>query len=121
MYLKDFASTEVNIFINFNSKSKFMSEETLIHSDGFVDIFTKYLLLIKKRDIKLFRFLNSHCKGDNVSFLISLFALLLQNPREKVAADFEKYKSILEDSSVDKLLELLDGIYSFWRSYERYG
>jgi len=117
---QEFSLSRDRAIINFTEKYC-KSSEAVIESVGFERVLTAYLQDIEKKDNLLYRHLKERCLGgitDIRKIIIKLFRMLLIMDVEEVKAIAEKYERVLSDR--EYLIELIEGLYSYWRKIERY-
>lgn len=118
---KEFSISNDKVTINFTAKYC-DSFESIMDSEGFKKVIDSYLKKSKVKRTNTFRFLNSITKTDEIQdirrYLISSFKLLTMMKAEQVITCNENFKPLLEDTN--KLLNVIEEIYSYWRKMERY-
>lgn len=117
----EFSLSNEKVTINFTAKYC-DSFESIMDSEGFRRIVESYLSKIKSRKSKSFRFLEKSTGVDDVKLirktLIESFKLLSMMPKEEVKSFNDKYDILLADEQ--DILMVIEEIYSYWRSLERY-
>ena len=93
--------------------------EELLSSFGFKKVRDKYINRLEKNDTVLFdKITKLMPKEGLVKGYVELFKLLLSLDKKDVAKLNDDYKKILTQK--DMLFEFVEGLYSYWRSLERY-
>lgn len=118
---KEFSMSNDKVTVNFTAKYC-DSFESIMDSEGFERVIESYLKKSKDKRTNTFRFLNSVSGTDEIKFirkyLISSFKLLSMMKATQVIACNENFEPLLEDPN--KLLNVIEEIYSYWRKMERY-
>lgn len=118
---KEFSMSNDKVTVNFTAKYC-DSFESIMDSEGFERVIESYLKKSKDKRTNAFRFLNSVSGTDEIKFirkyLISSFKLLSMMKATQVIACNENFEPLLEDPN--KLLNVIEEIYSYWRKMERY-
>ena len=116
--IKEYSQNRSNVIMNFSIKYCSSSEE-LLNSFGFKKVLEKYIQSLEKKDTVLFDKITKTIQRDSLSkTYIELFRLLLSLDKRDVVKLNEQYRKIL--SQKDMLFDLIEGLYSYWRSLERY-
>ena len=116
--IKEYSQNRSNVIMNFSVKYCDTSEE-LLSSLGFRKVLEKYIQTLEKKDTVLFDKITKNIpKETMLKVYIELFKLLLSLDKRDVARLNDQYKKIL--SQKDLLFEFIEGLYSYWRSLERY-
>ncbi len=96
--------------------------ERLLRSDLFAEIVERFLERIASRGSSLFAFLNERLttvgRADMPGYMANLFRLLASHTAEEISAMNSEYDPVLSDK--EKLFELMEGLYNFWRRFERF-
>ncbi|WP_055070799.1 hypothetical protein [Clostridium massiliamazoniense] len=118
---KEFSMSNDKVTVNFTAKYC-DSFESIMDSEGFERVIESYLKKSKDKRTNTFRFLNSVSGTDEIrvirKYLISSFKLLSMMKATQVISCNENFKPLLEDPN--KLLNVIEEIYSYWRKMERY-
>lgn len=116
--IKEYSQNRSNVILNFSIKYCDSSKE-LLSSDGFKKIISKFTTNLQKKDTVLFDNLKVLTNGSGIaSTFIDLFKLLIVFDKKDIAKLNNEYKTLLKNS--DLLIEYIEGIYSYWRTLERY-
>lgn len=96
------------------------SHEALLESDGFRRILSAYLTKLETRDTPVYEYLLKAVgsKEEIPDRVTKLFKLLIILDLEEVHILEQKYSILLKDKSI--FIEFLEGLYNFWRKFERY-
>ena len=116
----EFLMSRQSAIINFTEKYCDTGGK-LLDSNAFKKVLTSYLEKLRKKDNALYNHFIAKAHGDFellIDDFISIFKLLLVLKVEDFEKTQSKYTPYLE--SKDFLIELIEGIYSFWRRMERY-
>ena len=108
-----------SITINFTVKYC-NNAESLLDSDGFKRVLTAFIEKIEKKEAPVYVYIKDCCgKNSNlVQEITKFFKLLIVLEGEEIAKLDEKYAKLLEDRNT--LVEFIEGLYTYWRKYERY-
>lgn len=116
--IKEYSQNRSNVIMNFSIKYCDTSKE-LLNSLGFKKVLSKYISRIEKRDTVLYEKISTISNGNGItSTLIDLFKLLIVLDKKEVTKLNKEYKVLLKNKDV--LVEIVEGVYSYWRSLERY-
>lgn len=116
--IKEYSQNRSNVIMNFSVKYCDTSEE-LLSSFGFKKVLEKFILTLEKKDTVLFDKITKTITKENLSkTYIELFKLLLSLSKRDVSRLNEQYRKMLVQK--DMLFEFVEGLYSYWRSLERY-
>lgn len=103
--------------LNFSTKYCDTSEN-LLSSSSFKKVLSKYIHSIESKNTSVFQFLKSNCSEDISGTMIRLFKLLIVLEKNEVSKLDPTLTSLLNKESL--LFEFIEGLYSYWRKYERY-
>ncbi|MGL5544880.1 MAG: phosphoenolpyruvate carboxykinase, partial [Cetobacterium sp.] len=103
--------------LNFSTKYCDTSEN-LLSSTSFKKVLSKYIHSIESKNTSVFQFLKCNCNEDISETMIRLFKLLVILDKKEVAKLDPTLTSLLNKESL--LFEFIEGLYSYWRKYERY-
>lgn len=96
--------------------------EKLLKSDLFVEIVDRFIERIASRGSSLFAFLNEKLpsieRGNMSVYMANLFRLLASHTAEEISSMNREYDPILSEK--EKLFELIEELYNFWRRFERF-
>ena len=108
-----------SITVNFTVKYC-NNAESLLDSDGFKRVLTAFIEKIEKKESPIYVYIKDCCgKNSNlVQEITKFFKLLIVLEGEEIAKLDEKYAKLLEDRNT--LVEFIEGLYTYWRKYERY-
>jgi len=116
--IKEYSQNRSNVIMNFSVKFCDNSEE-LLNSFGFKRVLDKYIQTLQKKDAVLYdKITKTIPKESLVKTYTELFKLLLSLDKKDVARLSEQYKKML--SQKELLFDFIEGLYSYWRSLERY-
>ncbi|MDR1334012.1 MAG: hypothetical protein LBJ71_02220, partial [Holosporaceae bacterium] len=127
VFVEEFSVNRNSIKINFSKKYCRTSAE-LLDSGGFHRILELYLKKLYRKNTEIYRYIaskftnaGSRVSGERAAAsiaknVIELFKLLIVFDLEEV----KKYDSTNIFSRKDLLLEFVEDLYNFWRSFERY-
>ena len=116
--IKEYSQNRSNVIMNFSVKYCDTSEE-LLSSFGFKRVLEKYVQTLEKKDAVLFDKITKTILRENlVKTYTELFKLLLSLDKKDVSKLNEEYKKVILQK--DLLFEFIEGLYSYWRSLERY-
>ena len=116
--IKEYSQNRSNVIMNFSVKYCNSSEE-LLNSFGFKKVLEKYILTLEKKDTVLYDKITRIIQKENLSKTYTeMFKLLLSLKKRDVSKLNEQYKKILLHK--DLMFEFIEGLYSYWRSLERY-
>ncbi len=116
--IKEYSQNRSNVIMNFSVKFCDNSEE-LLSSFGFKRVLEKYIQTLQKKDSVLYDKITKTIPKENiVKTYTELFKLLLSLDKKDVARLNNLYKGML--SHKDLLFDFIEGLYSYWRSLERY-
>lgn len=116
--IKEYSQNRSNVIMNFSVKYCSTSEE-LLNSFGFKKVLDKYFNTLEKKDTVLFdKTTKITQKEDLLKTYTELFKLLLSFDKKDVIKMNDQYRRIL--SHKDMLYDFIEGLYSYWRSLERY-
>jgi hypothetical protein len=98
----------------------------LLRSDIFADVLRSYLESISGKGSELFEYMKSYRviqkqsehDGMDISEMVELLTLLSARSLDDVVAGSRKYSMLSEGK--DKLHELVEELYNYWRKMERY-
>ena len=91
----------------------------MLNSTGFKKVFTKYTSIIQKKDTVLYNSVEKLTNGkDVVKTFTELFKMLIILDKKEVSLLNSDYKLLLKNT--DLLVEFSEGLYTYWRSLERY-
>jgi len=118
---KEFSISNEKVLINFTAKYCSTFEE-LIESQGFKRIIESYLRRSKRKNSLNWRFLISAFDSSDIESvsedLRKLFKYLTVMNLTEISEINGKYTNLVEEK--DKLIDLIEDIYLFWRRLERY-
>ena len=104
--------------LNFTAKYCTTSDE-LLSSVGFRKILNSYVLKIAKKDTEVYRHLKSLAgEADIPEEVIHLFKLLIVFDIEALEKLDERYIAFFSNREI--VIEFIEGLYSYWRRFERY-
>jgi len=116
--IKEYSQNRNNVIINFSLKYCDNSKG-LLNSTGFKKVFTKYTSIIQKKDTVLYNSVEKLTNGkDVVKTFTELFKMLIILDKKEVSLLNSDYKLLLKNT--DLLVEFIEGLYTYWRSLERY-
>lgn len=116
--IKEYSQNRSNVIMNFSIKYCDNSKE-LLNSTGFKKVLSKYILKLEKRDTVLFdRIQDLTNDKDGINTFIDLFKLLIILDKKEIVKLNKSYKELLKNK--DTLVELVEGLYTYWRGLERY-
>lgn len=97
------------------------SKRELTHSDIFYRVLSLYVEALRKRRSPLVELLGlSEENGSGCSSLLALLRPLSENTLEEVAASVPEAKQFLEPARRRGLHEFIEGLYDFWRAFDRF-
>lgn len=118
---KEFSLSNDKATINFTAKYC-DSFESIMNSEGFRRIVEAYLMKAKNKNTNNFKFLKEALGTQDIKLLrfelIGAFKLLSMMQAQEVISVNDKYTTLLE--TPNKLLSVVEDIYSYWRKLERY-
>ena len=115
---QEFSINRNSIMLNFTAKYCTTSDE-LLSSVGFRKILNSYVLKIAKKDTEVYRHLKSLAgEADIPEEVIHLFKLLIVFDIEALEKLDERYISFFSNREI--VIEFIEGLYSYWRRFERY-
>lgn len=95
------------------------SSQSLLTSPGFHKVLTMYLEKIQKKDSPVFTYIsNCFSEGELSENIIKTFKLLIVLDVSEIKLLDKKYNDFLENKELS--IELIEGLYSYWRKFERY-
>ena len=103
--------------LNFSTKYCDTSE-SLLSSLSFKKVLSKYINSISNKNSSIFQFLELNCKGDISENIIKLFKLLIVLDKNEIKNLDPNLSPLLFKE--DLLFEFIEGLYSYWRKFERY-
>lgn len=103
--------------LNFSSKYC-DSSEAILSSKAFKLVLNKYIVSIKEKNTIIYQYLNNCSKNSIEEDLIKLFKLLIILDKKEIIKLDETLSNYLK--KIEILFETVEGLYSFWRRYERY-
>lgn len=117
---KEFLLSRQSAIINFTAKYC-DTREKLLDSQAFKTVLTSYMEIIKNKDNAVYNYFIK--RSDNnfenmIDNLIVVFKLLLVLQVEDISKIDSKYALYFDEK--EYFVELIEGIYSFWRKLERY-
>ena len=116
--IKEYSQNRSNVIMNFSIKYCDNSEE-LLNSLGFKKVLTKYVQILEKKDTVLYDKISNLCAGTKIErVFIDFFKLLIILDKKEISKLNNDYKELLKNT--DLLIEFIEGIYTYWRSLERY-
>ncbi len=117
---KEFLLSRQSAIINFTAKYC-DTREKLLDSQAFKTVLTSYMEIIKNKDNAVYNYFIKRSNNnfdDMVDNLIVVFKLLLVLQVEDISKIDSKYALYFDEK--EYFVELIEGIYSFWRKLERY-
>ncbi|WP_319370942.1 phosphoenolpyruvate carboxykinase [uncultured Ilyobacter sp.] len=117
---KEFLLSRQSAIINFTAKYC-DTREKLLDSQAFKTVLISYMEIIKNKDNAVYNYFIKRSDNDfenMVDNLIVVFKLLLVLQVEDISKIDSKYAIYFEEK--EYFVELIEGIYSFWRKLERY-
>ena len=115
---QEFSINRNSIMLNFTAKYCTTSDE-LLSSVGFRKILNSYVLKIAKKDTEVYRHLKSLAgEADIPEEVIHLFKLLIVFDIEALEKLDERYIAFFSNREI--VIEFIEGLYSYWRRFERY-
>lgn len=118
---KEFSISNDKVLINFTAKYCSTFEE-LVESQGFCKTIEVYLKKSKKKVTLSWRYLKENLKTEDIdlitSNLIKIFKYFTVMNVEEIVDANPKYKDLFSDK--DKFIALIEDLYLFWRTLERY-
>ncbi len=116
--IKEYSQNRANVIMNFSIKYCATPEE-LLSSKGFKKVLEKYTQILEKKDTVLFDKLTNLCGENNLSkTFIEFFKLLIVLDKKEIIKLNLLYKKLLKET--DLLIDFIEGVYSYWRTLERY-
>ena len=104
--------------LNFTAKYCTTSDE-LLSSVGFRKILNSYVLKITKKDTEVYRHLKALAgEADITEEVTHLFKLLIVFDIEALEKLDERYITFFSNREI--VIEFIEGLYSYWRRFERY-
>ena len=96
--------------------------EKLLKSDLFLEIVERFIERIASRGSSLFAFLRDKCptveRNRMSPYLTNAFRLLVSYTAEEISSMNKEYDPLLSDK--EKLFEIIEELYNFWRRFERF-
>lgn len=115
--MKEYSLTDTVAILDF--KKKYCTTATeLLSSNMFREVFSRYVDKIVKKNNVYFLDLLNLSDSPKEDFL-DLFKIIYVFDMESISEYSKKYEAILRDR--EKLSELIEDFYDFWRHFERYG
>lgn len=116
--IKEYSQNRSNVIMNFSIKYCDNSHE-LLNSQGFKKVVQKHVQNLERKDTVLYDKISKLCGDSKIDkVFIDFFKLLIILDTKEISKLNNLYKGLLKDS--DLLIEFIEGIYSYWRSLERY-
>ncbi len=103
--------------LNFSTKYCDTSEN-LLSSLSFKKVLSKYIRSIESKNTNVFLFLKANCKNDIPETMTKLFKLLIVLEKSEVSKLDSTFETLLSNEGI--LFEFVEGLYSYWRQFERY-
>lgn len=95
------------------------TSESLLNSSGFNKVLTMYLEKIEKKDSPVFNYISESFSHENLSEnIVKTFKLLIVLDVSEIKSLDNKYAKFLENKELS--IEFIEGLYSYWRKFERY-
>jgi hypothetical protein len=98
------------------------TSEELLKSPLFREIVERYINKIEKKRNSTFAYIEEslpHLKKDELTpYIITLLRLMSSHSTAEILSMSGDYKKILTDR--EKVFELIEGLYNFWRRFERF-
>lgn len=98
------------------------TQEELLKSELFRGIVERFVARIASKESSIFAFLNEslpHLKKDELAgYIINLLRLLSSHTSDEILSMSGEYNAIL--SGKEKVFEFIEGLYNFWRRFERF-
>lgn len=116
--IKEFTLNETNAILNFSVKYCDTQKE-ILDSVGFNKVLNRYIARIIEDEGNLANFISEFPQKEVDEVLTQMFKLLLVMSVDEVSKLDSKYAYFLNDRK--QLHELVEGLYGFWRHFERYG
>lgn len=113
---KEFSLSRGSAMINFTMKYC-NTADSLLDSLGFKKILSAYINKIEQRDAPVYRYFIERANNDKellISNLVKVFKLLVVLDVD----DIKTYAYFFDEK--DLFIELIEGVYSYWRKLERY-
>ncbi|KYH36034.1 hypothetical protein CLTEP_04280 [Clostridium tepidiprofundi DSM 19306] len=117
---KEFSLSRDKAMINFTAKYC-VTSEALLDSYGFKKVLGTYIKRIKKRDCGIYNYIVNCIDNDDdvlMDCIVTLFKLLVVLDVDSIKKIDARYACLLKDT--EKFVELIEGLYNFWRKIERY-
>jgi hypothetical protein len=117
---KEFLITRQSAIINFTAKYC-DTRGKLLDSHAFKAVLTSYMEIIRNKDNAVYNYFIKRSENDfdmMIEKLINVFKMLLVLQVEDISKIDSKYATYFEEKEF--FVELIEGIYSFWRKLERY-
>lgn len=117
---KEFLITKQSAIINFTAKYC-DTRGKLLDSQAFKAVVTSYMEIIRNKDNAVYNYFIKRSDNDfdnMIENLINVFKMLLVLQVEDISKIDSKYSLYFEEKEF--FVELIEGIYSFWRKLERY-
>ena len=115
---QEFSINRNSIMLNFTAKYCTTSDE-LLSSVGFRKILNSYVLKITKKDTEVYRHLKALAgEADITEEVTHLFKLLIVFDIEALEKLDERYITFFSNREI--VIEFIEGLYSYWRRFERY-
>ncbi|MDV4150486.1 phosphoenolpyruvate carboxykinase [Clostridium sp. AL.422] len=118
---KEFSMSNDKVLINFTAKYCSTFEE-LVESQGFTRVIENYLSKSKRKVSLSWRYLVETLETENINEitanLIKIFKYFTVMNVEEIVETNPKYKDLFLDK--DRFIALIEDLYLFWRTLERY-
>jgi hypothetical protein len=92
--------------------------QKLLRSIVFEDIVGRYLDKLAKKESPIYEHIQKSLKGDIQTNMLTVLRLLHTHTADEVIEINEKFYVLLEDT--EYIFEFVEGLYNYWRSFERY-
>ncbi len=90
----------------------------LLDSRLFSQMLEGYLRKLEEHDSDLIRVFPAKSQAERARIALGLLKMLAMAEKEKIASENPAYKNVL--SQTRELGEFIEGLYDYWRSFERY-
>lgn len=95
------------------------TSESLLNSKGFRKILDSYLAHFQKRHRRAYERIATCAKNGNVTdYILRIIKLLFSLEMDDIARDSESERELFQNT--DDLIELVEGLYNYWRRIERF-